>query len=144
MNTDKIYTINDFLLNVINYGRAVGILVSFPSIYIPDEEKDFAFEKREEYLKFLKDTYKDIKFYIDNEIFTAGKVIDSMYKSAKDVLPTLDNVEWDIGNNTEKDVLNHIDMLKYTSYAIISMILTNIITKDEYPEENVKMFIELD
>ena len=54
MNTDKIYTINDFLLNVINYGRAVGILVSFPSIYIPDEEKDFAFEKKRRVFKVFK------------------------------------------------------------------------------------------
>ena len=39
MNTGKIYTIQDFLLNIIKYGRTIGFLVSFPSLYIPDEER---------------------------------------------------------------------------------------------------------
>lgn len=144
MNTDKIYTIDDFLLNVINYGRMIGFLVAFPSLNIPEYEMDDILVKRKESLEFLKDTYNDIKFYIDNDIFTIGSVIDSMYTSAVHVLPTLESVDWDTVDGTEEDVKEHIELMKQTSYIIVSMIITNIMTDDVYPEKSIMRFIEID
>lgn len=144
MNTGKIYTIQDFLLNIIKYGRTIGFLVSFPSLFIPDEERVFLFKQRREGLQFLKDTYNDIKFYIDNNIFTIGQIIDDMYESARYVLPTLEDVNWDTTTDTEDEIKEHIELLNQTSYIIISMIITNIVTDDVYPERNVMRFIEID
>lgn len=144
MNTGKIYTIQDFLLNIIKYGRTIGFLVSFPNLYIPDEERISLFKQRREGLQFLKEAYDDIKFYIDNDIFTAGQIIDDVYESAKYVLPTLEDVNWSNTEDTEEEIKEHIELLKQTSYIIISMIITNIMTDDVYPEKNVMRFIEID
>ena len=95
-------------------------------------------------MQFLKDTYNDIKFYIDNNIFTIGQIIDDMYESARYVLPTLEDVNWDTTTDTEDEIKEHIELLNQTSYIIISMIITNIVTDDVYPERNVMRFIEID
>ena len=144
MNTDKIYTINDFILNIVNYGRMIGYMVAFPNIDISEPELSIALKKREDGLKFLKDTYIDIKFYIDNDIFTIGKIIDVMYDSSIDALPTIYNIDWNKSNISIEDVKEHIDLMRQTSYIIISMIISIIVTDDKYPENDILKFISLD
>ena len=67
-----------------------------------------------------------------------------MYESAKYVLPTLEDVNWSNTEDTEEEIKEHIELLKQTSYIIISMIITNIMTDDVYPEKNIMRFIEID